>query len=154
MIRKIVAAAASTALSFASFTPALAQNYRFAGADAPLGATATANLRIPLGVERSEATPNYGLTLGFGRTAGSQMLGGRTTSRAVTLADLRFTDAGLQKAEVASFNLADPGKDRRLNMMGGSSGTLAAVGVVAIVVGVCIIAECFDEDDDDNDDDD
>lgn len=149
MMRKIVAATVSVALCILPVTPALAQDYRFAGFDSPRGATATANFKMPFGGERTRRMPSYGVTFGLGQTMGSEALGGRTTSRSITLADLRFTDSGLQKAEVASFNLASLDQDRRLNMMGEGNDTLfIVVGLVAAGVAICLLADCFEGDDD------
>ena len=68
-MRKFVAATVSAALCMTSMLPgiAAAQEHRFTGFDAPRGATATVNLRIPLGLER-RSRPSYGLTLGYGQT--------------------------------------------------------------------------------------
>ncbi len=151
MMKRFIAATVSVALCVLPVAAAAAQDYRFAGFDAPRGATATANLRIPLGIDRARAVPNYGLTLGLGRTMGSQELDGRTVSRAITFADLRFTGEGLQKAEVASFNLANLDRDRRLNLMGDGNDTLWIVGGLVVAgVAICLLADCFEGDDDDD----
>jgi hypothetical protein len=155
MIRKIVTATASAALVIASVTPAYAQSYGYSAFDKPPGATASMNLRVPLGVEKEKAKPTYGLTFGWGHSVAAPTLDGRTVTREVKLADLRFTGPfELQKAEVATFDLANLKGDRRLNMMGGEDSTLwIVVGIVAAGVAVClVIADCFDDDDDDDSD--
>src|SRR5688572_21913988 len=106
MVRKFVSATVSAALCMLSVMPgvAAAQDYRFTGFDAPRGATATVNLRVPMGRENARRA-SYGLTLGYGQTMGTQDLDGRTMTRAVNLADLRFTGSELRQARVASFDL-------------------------------------------------
>jgi hypothetical protein len=149
MVRKLVSATVSAALCTMSVAPAMAQDYRFSGFDAPRGATATLNLRVPLGTARQQqARPTYGLTLGYGQSVGAPTLDGRTTTRAVTLADLRFTGRELQNARVASFDLANLDRDRRFSNLNGEVSTVwIVVGAVAVGVGVCLIAECFGGDD-------
>ena len=117
MVRKLVSATVSAALCMLSVAPAMAQDYRFTGFDAPRGATATVNLRVPLGMSRQQTDRrmSYGVTLGYGQTAGSPALDGRTTTRAVNLADLRFNNSGeLRNARVASFDLANLDRDRQV----------------------------------------
>ena len=46
MVRKVVSATVSAALCMLSVAPAMAQDYRYTGFDAPRGATATVNLRF------------------------------------------------------------------------------------------------------------
>ena len=151
MVGKFVSATVSAALCFALATPAVAQDYRFAGYDAPLGATATVNLRVPLGRVQA-AKPTYGLTLGYGRTFGSPALDGRTISRAITLGDFRFSGNQLQTARLASFDLAHLDQDRRLNLMGGGGkkSWLLIGGIVAAGVAICLAADCFDDDEDED----
>jgi hypothetical protein len=152
MVRKLVCATVSAALCMLSVAPAMAQDYRFTGFDAPRGATAAVNLRVPLGMSRHEAgrRMSYGLTLGYGQAVGGQALDGRTTTRAVNLADLRFNRSGeVRNARVASFDLANLDRDRRMSNLSGEVSTVwIIVGVVAVGVGVCLLAlECFDGDD-------
>jgi hypothetical protein len=150
MMRKLATVLASTALCLSSVTPALAQTYRPVGFDDPRGATATANLRIPLGRSaKSKAT--YGLTVGIGKDAGAG-LDGRPFARQMTLADIRFSGKGeLDRARVASFDLAALNGDRRLNMMGGGdSGLMTVVVIAGAVAVVCfVVTDCFGDDDDD-----
>jgi len=150
MVRKFVSATVSAALCLMSAAPALAQDYRFAGFDAPRGATATLNLRVPLGTERVRQRASYGLTLGFGRTVSAPALDGTTATRAVNVADLRFNGQGeLRNARVASFDLANLDRDRRVsNLTGGVSTLWIVVGIAAIGVGVCLLADCFDDEED------
>ena len=153
MVRKFVSATVSAALCMLSVAPAMAQDYRFTGFDAPRGATATVNLRVPLGVSRQQTDRrmSYGVTLGYGQTAGSPALDGRTTTRAVNLADLRFNNSGeLRNARVASFDLANLDRDRRFSNLNGEVSTVwIVVGLVAAGVAVCLLADCFGGDEED-----
>ena len=149
MVRKFVSAAASAALCLMSLAPgvAAAQEYRFSGYDAPRGATATVNLRVPLGTENRERA-TYGLTVGYGQEVGMQDLSGRTTARAVNVADFRFSGNELRNARIATFDLANLDQDRRMNLDGGGKKTWLIIG--AILVGgivICLAADCFDDDD-------
>ena len=144
---KIVSATVSVALCLASMTPAFAQDYRYSGFEAPKGATATANLRIPLGRE-AKAKPTYGLTFGYGQTTGAD-LDGRTLTRELRLADIRFNmDGRIKQANVASFDLANLDQDRRMNLTGEGNTLWIVVGLVAAGVAVCLLADCFGGDDD------
>ena len=154
MARKFVAATVSALLCLSSVTPAMAHDSRFTGFDAPRGATLTANLRVPLGRQgkASKSKATYGLTLGLGREMGAGY-DGRTFTREMRLADLRFsTDGELDRASVANFNLADPDLGKRLNMTAGGS-NLVVIGLIGAGVAVCVLAEChkeiFGDDDDD-----
>ena len=154
MVRKLVCATVSAALCTMSVAPAMAQDYRFTGFDAPRGATATVNLRVPLGTSRQQTDRrmSYGVTLGYGRTVGAPTLDGRTTTRAVNLADFRFNGSGeLRNARVASFDLANLDQDRRFNNLTGEGNTLwIVVGLVAAGVAICLLADCFEGGDDDS----
>jgi len=148
MVRKLVSATVSAALCTLCAVPALAQDYRFTGFDAPQGATATVNLRIPFGGRPERSRPTYGFTLGYGQVVGGPSLDGRTVTRAVNLADIRFNRNGeLRNARVASFDLAHLDRDRRMNLTGGGSTTWIIVGVIAGGVAVCLLADCFGGDD-------
>ena len=148
MVRKLVTATVSAALCTLSLTPAIAQDYRPSGFDAPRGATATANLRIPLGQE-AKGKPSYGFTLGYGQETGAG-LDGRTTTRAFRLADLRFSPEGrISQARVTGFDLANLDRDRRMNLTGGLSTTWLIVGAVAGAVAACLLLECIDGNDSD-----
>jgi len=152
MVRKLVSATVSAALCMMSVAPAMAQDYRFTGFDAPRGATATVNLRVPLGVQGQQARrPTYGFTVGYGQNMGTRAMDGTTSSRSVRLADLRFNDSGeLRNARVASFDLANLDRDRRASNLNGSVSTVwIIVGVVAVGVGVCLLADCFGGDEED-----
>jgi hypothetical protein len=153
MVRKSVSAAVTVALCLMSATQAVAQEYRFTGFDPPQGATATVNLRVPIGDDHRRQ-PTYGLTFGYGYDLGGPNMNGRTMTRSVQLADFRFRGDQLQNARVASFDLANLDQDRRLNFQGdGSDNTWLYIGgaVVAGLV-ICLLAECFEGDDDDEDD--
>ena len=150
-MRKIVSATVSAALCLASVTPAFAQEHRFTGFDAPKGATATANLRIPLGRE-AKGKPTYGLTLGYGHSTGAG-LDGQERTRAVQLADLRFNSAGkVAQAKFASFDLANLDQDRRMNLTGEGNTLWIVVGLVAAGVAICLLADCFEGDDESSSD--
>jgi hypothetical protein len=150
MVRKLVSATVSAALCTMSVAPALAQDHRFTGFDAPQGATATVNLRIPFGGRAERSRPTYGFTLGYGQVVGGPSYDGRTVTRSVNLADIRFNQRGeLRNARVASFDLANLDRDRRMNLTGGGSTTWIIVGVIAGGVAVCLLADCFGGDDDD-----
>jgi len=146
MARTLVSATVSAALCLISAAPALAQDYRYSGFDAPRGATATLNLRVPLGAERrQQRRASYGLTLGYGQGAGAPTLDGTTVRRQVAVADLRFSRDGLDNARVAGLDLANLDRDRRFSNLTGEMSTLwIVVGIVAVGAGVCLLADCFE----------
>jgi hypothetical protein len=145
-MRKLVTATVSAALCLASAAPAAAQNYRAEGFDGPRGVNATFNMRIPLGKE-SRARPSYGLTFGMGKTVGAG-LDGRPVNRQLTLGDIRFDQHGkLDKAQLASFDLAHLDADKRLNLAGDGNTLWIVVGAVAAGVAVCLLTDCFNIDD-------
>lgn len=151
MVRKFVAATVSAALCLASVTPAFAQNYTESVVQAPLGATATLNFRMPLGAGPAVKEPTYGLTLGYGQLVGAGQ-DGQALTREVKVADLRFgTDGYIRQANVASFDLANMDEDRRFDGLTGEDNTLwIVVGLVAAGVAVCLLADCFEGDDDED----
>ena len=154
MIRKIVSASVATALVLGSVSPAFAQSYAMMPElQAPLGATATVNLRVPLGAAPAKARKaSYGLTVGYGRELDSLTADGRIATRHVEFADIRFTDSfKLQKAEVATFDLANLDQDKRLNMMEGKDSTTWII-IGLVVAGAVVWAVSRDDDDDDDDD--
>ena len=150
MLRKFVTATVSAALCTASILPTAvaAQEYRFTGADAPRGVSATVNLRVPLG--RENRRPTYGLTVGYGATV-PPGLDGRTATREMRFADFRFSGTELRQARVASFDLANLDQSqRRMNLTGGDNTLWIVVGLVAAGVAVCLLADCFGDDDDED----
>ena len=149
IVRKLASAVVSTALCLMSATPAAAQEYRFTGFDAPRGATATVNLRVPMGREHA-GRASYGLTLGYGQEIGAS-LDGRTATRAVNVADFRFSGTKLRNARVASFDLAHLDRDPRLNLTGGGFGTTTFIlGAIAAGAAICfVLTDCFGDDDED-----
>ena len=148
MVRKFVSATVSAALCMMSAAPVMAQDYRFAGFDAPRGATATVNVRVPMGREHAERA-TYGLTLGYGHTVAAPGTDGRTMSRAVNFADFRFNGNQLRQARVASFDLANLNRNQRTSNLTGEGNTLwIIVGLVAAGVAICLLADCFEGDDD------
>ena len=150
MVRKFVSATVSAALCLMSAAPAMAQDYRFAGFDAPRGATATVNLRVPLGNER--ARPTYGLTFSYGQELGPLTYDGRTRSRAVNVADLRFAGDELRNARIATFDLANLEQDRRMNMVGTGKKTWLILGIlIAAGIILCVTELCEDDEEDEPD---
>ncbi len=118
MMLKIVAGTASAALCLTQIAPALAQDYQHSGFDGPRGANATLNLRLPLGRRAEPARPTLGLTVGFGQTFGAPTSDGRRAVRQMRLADVRLDRTGVSRARLASFDLADLDRGRRLNLNG------------------------------------
>ena len=156
MVRKSVSAAVTVALCLMSASQAMAQEYRFTGFDPPQGATATVNLRVPIGNDRNDQRrqPTYGLTLGYGYDMGGPNMNGRTMTRSLNLADFRFRGSELQNARVVTFDLANLDQDRRLNYFqdGDDNTWLIVGGVVVAGLVICLLADCFGGDDDDDDD--
>jgi hypothetical protein len=151
MAPKIVTAAAVAALCLGSFTPAIAQSSAYSTFDAPRGTSATVNLRVPLGAEPGEKKASYGFTFGYGQTVGSPELDGRTRSREMRFADIRFAEGKLAQANVVSFDLANLDEDPRMNMIGAANTAIWLVGAVVIGGLVCWAAGCFDDEDDEDD---
>ena len=155
MVKKLVSATVSAALCLWSVAPgmAAAQEYRFSGFDAPRGATATVNLRVPMGREHRDRA-SYGMSLGYGQEVGTPGLDGRTTTRSMNFADFRFTGNEMRNARVVGVDFANLNQDRRFNNLTGEGNTLwIVVGLVAAGVAICLLAECFDGDDEDELDD-
>lgn len=160
MLRQLTCLVVSASLTAGTSPSAFARNAALdlangASLDAPRGAAALANLRIPLGAapERTEE-PAFGLTFGFGRANGADGLTARMTTRQIRLVDLRLDrGARFTNARVAGFDLANLDDDKRLNLFGGSNSTPWVIGGVLVVgLGVCLLAECFDGDDKQDDD--
>jgi hypothetical protein len=151
VIRKLVSSAAALSLCLGSVTPALAQDYRFAGQDSPHGANATVNFRVPLGPSARQSRPTFGLTFGIGRTMSAGEVDGRTTVRQMRFADFRFSGDGLRQARIAGFDLANPDQSR-LFFSAGDNKSVAAIAAAAAAAGLalCIFVLC---DDDNNDED-
>jgi hypothetical protein len=133
-------------------SPAMAQS-RFASDFQPAaGATATVNLRVPLGaVPTKQRKTTYGLTLGFGRQTDSVMADGRLAMREARIADIRFSgNFKLQRAEALTFDLTNLKNDPRL-MMGEGKGKettwLWVAAGLGIGLGICWAAGCFDDND-------
>lgn len=156
MVRKFVSATVSAALCLMSVAPgaAMAQEYRFTGFDAPRGASATLNLRVPFGNDRARAQRmTYGVALRQGTTVATPNMDGQTMTRAINLADLRFSGDDLRQARIAGFDLANLGQEqRRMNLTGEGDTLWIVVGLVAAGVAVCLLADCFDGDDSDSSD--
>ena len=156
MMRKLLSASVATALVIGSIAPAYAQSYAFEPAQAPLGATATLNLKVPLGAAPTkQRKATYGITMAYGQRLNSTTQDGRIATKSAKLADIRFTaeDQKLQKAEFATFDLANLDKDKRLNL--GPDGTwdtttwLVVGGLVAAGILIWVLAGDDDDDDDD-----
>ena len=152
MVRKFVSATVSAALCLMSVAPVMAQEYRSTVFDAPRGATATVNLRVPLGGGRDNAQqPSYGLTASYGQTVGSPTPEGRPITRAVNVADLRFSGDGLRNARIAGFDLAHLDRYRQMYQFGDGANTIwIVVGLVAAGVAICLLAECFEDDEEES----
>jgi hypothetical protein len=130
---------------------AAAQDYRFAGFDAPRGATLTLNLRVPLGTAQQTADRmSYGLTFGYGQSVGSPTLDGATLTRRVNLADIRFNRSGeLRTARFTGFDLANLDRSRMMNLTGGGKKTWLIIGgLIAAGIIICVAADCFEGDED------
>ena len=158
MMRKLLSASVATALVFGSIAPAYAQSYAFEPAQAPLGATATLNFKVPLGSSANKPRKaTYGITMAYGQRLNSTTQDGRIATKSAKLADIRFTaeDQKLAKAEFATFDLANLDKDKRLNL--GPDGTwdtttwLVLGGLVAAGIIIWVVASDDDDDDDDDD---
>ena len=148
MIRKLCAAGATISLCLTSVTPALAQDYRFAGQDGPRGANATFNFRVPLGRSARPSRPTVGLTFGIGRTMGAGSVDGQEVVRQMRFGDFRFTGDGLRQARIAGFDLARPEGDR-LFASGPKPRTMPLLLTMVLVgAGACVIAGCLSGDDD------
>jgi hypothetical protein len=153
MTPRLLAGSAIVSLCLGSIAPAAAQDYRYAGFDAPRGANATLNLRVPLGHPTERRRPTIGFTLGYGQIVGAPTPDGRPAVRQLRLADLRFSDRGLANARVASFDLANPGQATRLNLGGGKKSFLLYGAIVVAGVVICLAADCFGGSDDEPDQD-
>jgi len=153
MLRKFVSATVSAALLFASAAPAMAQEYRFAGFDSPRGVSATVNLRVPLDQNRERTRrASYGINAAWGRTMPLATMDNSTTTRAVNLAEIRFSGDELRRAQVLGFDVRDPtAVQRRMNLTGGDNTLWIVVGLVAAGVAVCLLADCFEDDDSSSD---
>ena len=148
MVRKLLSATVAAALCVSSVAPALAQEYRFVGFDAPRGTSATVALRVPLSSERNQRV-TYGVSLRQGVAVGTPTMDGQTATRAINFADLRFTDRGtIRNARLAGFDLANMDHSRRMNLTGEGNTLWIVVGLVAAGVAICLLADCFDGDDD------
>jgi hypothetical protein len=148
-MNKLFAATVSAALGLTSVSPALAQDHRFAGFDSPRGLTATANLRVPLGRDAKARPATWGLSLGLGREAGAGY-DGRPVTRAIRLADLRFSGEGrLSQARLTGVDLAHLDRQRRMNLTGGVNTTWFILGAVAAGAGICLLTDCLGNGDDD-----
>ena len=106
MIRKLVCGATALAICATQVTPAAAQSYRFRGFDGPQGASATVNLRVPLGPRAGRSRPSLGLSLNYGRPEGETDHLGRRRVRQIGLADFRL-------------DRSDPARWRVLGVTGG-----------------------------------
>ena len=105
--------------------------------------TATLNLRVPLGRDQARRT-SYGLTVGYGQTV-APGIDGRTSTRAINLADFRFRGDELRQARVAGLDLANLDRTRRQMNLSGGNNTWWIIGGVVVVVGGCLLLECHDE---------
>lgn len=145
MMKILVSATASAALCLTTVATgaAAAQEYRSSAFEAPRGVTATLNLRVPLGRDQARRT-TYGLTVGYGQTV-APGIDGRTSTRAINLADFRFNGDELRQARVAGLDLANLDRTRRQMNLSGGNDTWWIIGGVVVVVGACLLLECHDE---------
>lgn len=149
MLRNCLNVSVAAALLAGSFSPAVAQSRFASDIQPPVGATATVNLRVPLGATPArERKATYGLTFGFGRQMDSALADGRLAVREARLADIRFTgNLKLHEANVLTFDLANLKDDPRLQMgegKGKEATWLWIGGAVVAGVLVCWAAGCFD----------
>ena len=80
----------------------------------------------------------------MGKTVGAGF-DGRPITRQLTLGDIRFNQQGkLNKAQLASFDLANLDADKRMNLTGEGNTLWIVVGLVAAGVAVCLLADCFE----------
>jgi hypothetical protein len=156
MLRKLVCATVSAAICSMTILPsaALAQDYRSSAFDAPRGATATLNVRVPMGREHSERA-SYGLTLGYGQQVAMPGVNNETRVRSMNFADFRFRGGDLRNARVVGVDFANLERDadrRRMNLMGGPNGMIYTVGLVVVAGAVVcfVITDCFGDDDNDD----
>jgi len=132
---------------------AVAQEYRSSVFDAPRGATATLNLRVPMGREHADRA-SYGLTLGYGQAFGAPDQFGQQRTRAMNFADFRFRGGELRNARLVGVDFANLNRERRtMNLMGGPNDLIWTVGAVVVAGAVVcfVITDCFDNDDNDDD---
>jgi hypothetical protein len=138
MTRKLMTGATALSLCLGSAAPAIGQERHFSGLDGPAGASATINLRIPLGHRAERARPSVGLTVGYGRRIVDGSSDSPPVIRQVRVADLRFNSEGLARAEVATFDLANLGQDARINPEGNKKNMLLLF--VMIIAGATALA--------------
>ena len=124
MANRFAAGAAMLSLAFGSGTPALAQSGAFAGSQARPGASATINLRVPLGPGRRSDRPTVGFTASCGQALDDSGPDGRRAVRELRITDLRFDGRALARAELATFDLANLENDARMGLVGNKKNTL------------------------------
>lgn len=135
---KQIAMAASAALVVASASPAFADPFAFSDNTTPHGATATINFKMALGGPATKPErASYGLTFAYGQRVGEPPVIGRPEAQALTFGDLRFNADGLERAELASFDLADLEADPRMNIF--DDGNFGTTELVLIGVGAGLI---------------
>ncbi|HEX8642176.1 MAG TPA: hypothetical protein VF704_13615 [Allosphingosinicella sp.] len=152
MLRKLVCATVSAALCSMTILPsaAVAQEFRSSVFDAPRGATATLNLRVPMGREHASRA-SYGLTLGYGQAVGAPDQFGERATRSMNVADFRFRGGDLRNARIVGVDFANLNREgRTMNLMGGPNDIIWTVGAVVVAGAVVcfVITDCFDDDDD------
>jgi hypothetical protein len=151
-VKKFVCAGMSAALSLSLAAPALAQGlsrdhgFNDAYASRQEAATAMLDYRIPLGGGSKAAKPDYGMSLKFGPSVNG--LNGRDGWKPdVKLADIRFTEAGLKRAQVANLTFAGAdyrAQQERLNIVNDGRvdvQSLTLIALVAIGVGLYLYTE-------------
>ena len=158
MVRKSVSATVSVALCLMSVSPALAQEYRFTGFDPPQGATATVNLRVPIGNDRNDQRrqPTYGLTLGYGYDMGGPNMNGRTMTREPQPGRLPLQgdpNCRMRGSSPSTSPISIRTVASTISRTATDNTWLIVGGIVVAGLVICLLADCFGGDDDDEDDD-
>lgn len=150
MMRDLIAGTAMLALCTSSLAPALAQEHRFAGFDAPRGTTAAVRLRIPLGGSQGRARrPSVGFTLGQGIEQAETNPGGGTSTRQLRLLELSLDREGIRDARLAGFDIrALEGQQPRLGIAGDTkNGAVIFLAFLLSVLAGIILLDGGDRDD-------
>ena len=127
MTSRLMAGAVSASLCLTP-TLARAQEHRLIGFEPPRGASATVNVRVPLGGRAGarSSRPTIGLSAGYGWTQGDRNPGQPGSVRRVDLLDLRLDRRGIERARLAGLDLGGLADDR-LPINPGEGGKKATV---------------------------
>jgi len=157
MLKGLVTAASTAALLVASASPAFADPTQFyathsPAADAPRGVSLMAGIRMPLGKVPAKTAPvTFGLTAGYGMETAAPGYEGRERVRMMKFGDLRFSANGVERAELATFDLANLEDDPRFNIFGNAGNGNGIFIVGGVIIGgllICWAAGCFDDGED------